>query len=260
VTQLLIQHGADIHKPNQDGETPFSLASHHGQLETAHLLLKSGSNVNSQDNDGLTPLHRAVQSGHLEIIKLLLGSGADVNIQTNNQKTPLDVARDNGQLSVERVLAEWTRKVDSEDRTGPPALEAPSQDSIPDNEPPSPGHGNDANILDRGASLHRGPSLHRGASLHRKPSPHRGPSLRRGASLHRKLSLHRGPSLHSASSDGNLKFVQSLLDGGVDVDDRDADHATALHIASREGKSEVALLLIKYKTDVNTQNGLGETP
>src|SRR5260221_6343150 len=53
-------------------------------------------------------------------------------------------------------------------------------------------------------------------------------------------------SLHLASAEGNVEAVQSLLDKGVDVNERDSNHATALYMASENGKLEAVKLLIKY--------------
>ena len=67
-------------------------------------------------------------------------------------------------------------------------------------------------------------------------------------------------SLHTASAEGNIEIVQSLLDGGADVNDRNEFHQTALLMALWEKKFEVARLLIKYGADVNFPNGVGWTP
>jgi ankyrin repeat protein len=67
-------------------------------------------------------------------------------------------------------------------------------------------------------------------------------------------------SLHDASAEGSVEIVRSLLDQGVDVNQRDAYHRTALHMASQKGKLEVAKLLIKYGADVNCRDKEGWTP
>jgi serine/threonine-protein phosphatase 6 regulatory ankyrin repeat subunit B len=67
-------------------------------------------------------------------------------------------------------------------------------------------------------------------------------------------------SLHTASAEGDLEIMQSLLDGGANVDDRDAFHRTALLVASGDGKFEVAQLLVRYEADVNSTDGVGWTP
>ena len=51
--------------------------------------------------------------------------------------------------------------------------------------------------------------------------------------------------------------MRSLLEGGGDVNDRDAFHQTALTLASRNGMSQGAQLLIKYGVEVNCLDGVG---
>jgi len=67
-------------------------------------------------------------------------------------------------------------------------------------------------------------------------------------------------SLHAASEMGDLVLVQSLLETGADVNERNKHYATPLAYASLEGRLEVAKLLIKYGADVNLPNGTGWSP
>src|ERR1019366_8283483 len=53
-------------------------------------------------------------------------------------------------------------------------------------------------------------------------------------------------ALHAASEAGHLEIVQSLLEVGADVNERDEYHWTPLFLASNEGRVEVAKLLIEY--------------
>ena len=63
-------------------------------------------------------------------------------------------------------------------------------------------------------------------------------------------------SLLTASTEGNVD-VQSLLDHGADVNERDLYHQTPLHVASGEGTLKVTSLLIKYNSDVNCRDKTG---
>ncbi len=67
-------------------------------------------------------------------------------------------------------------------------------------------------------------------------------------------------SLHDASEEGNLEIVQSLLDSGAYVNERNALQQDPLFCASRGGRVEVAKLLIKYGADVNFQDRVGRAP
>lgn len=69
------------------------------------------------------------------------------------------------------------------------------------------------------------------------------------------------PLLFTATRNGNVAIVRALLDAGVDVDAMDAFFGqTALMIAARMSRSEIAKVLIGAGADVNRQTGAGETP
>ena len=67
-------------------------------------------------------------------------------------------------------------------------------------------------------------------------------------------------SLHTASMEGDLETVRGLLDGGADVNERDASYRTPLLCASTVGSAEVAKSLIKYGADVNLRERAGWAP
>jgi ankyrin repeat protein len=67
-------------------------------------------------------------------------------------------------------------------------------------------------------------------------------------------------SLHAASEMGDLVIMQSLLETGADVNERDEAYATPLVCASEEGRLEVAKLLIEYGADANLPDWTGWTP
>jgi ankyrin repeat protein len=67
-------------------------------------------------------------------------------------------------------------------------------------------------------------------------------------------------SLRAASEMGDLVLMQSLLETGADVNERDETHATPLVYVSKEGRFEAAKLLIEYGADVNLPGWTGWTP
>jgi ankyrin repeat protein len=68
------------------------------------------------------------------------------------------------------------------------------------------------------------------------------------------------PSLHTVSRDGSLDIVLALLGHGVGVNERDANHATPLGLASTYGNLEVAKALIENGADSNLWDKYGCTP
>ena len=61
-------------------------------------------------------------------------------------------------------------------------------------------------------------------------------------------------TLHSASKNGRLDILRSLLDQGSDVNERDISNATALEVTSRCGELEIAKLLIERSADVDSRD------
>ncbi|KAN0140109.1 Ankyrin repeat-containing domain protein [Lactarius tabidus] len=70
----------------------------------------------------------------------------------------------------------------------------------------------------------------------------------------------RGTALHSASSEGHLQIVRSLLRRGVDVDVRGYTNRTPLSFASESGHHNVVQCLIDHGADVNSHENDHSTP
>ena len=61
--------------------------------------------------------------------------------------------------------------------------------------------------------------------------------------------------IHEATSAGDIDRVRALLDAGTNVDEKRL--ATPLYYASRDGKFEIAELLVKRGADVNAKSRFG---
>ncbi len=71
--ELLLNRGAAIDSPKENGATPLWFACKYGFTAVVELLLERGSTANDQpDNEGCTPLWIASQNGHPAVIELLL--------------------------------------------------------------------------------------------------------------------------------------------------------------------------------------------
>ena len=68
-------------------------------------------------------------------------------------------------------------------------------------------------------------------------------------------------SIHEAAAEGNIEVVKQHLAAGTDVDFRNQEGLTALHMAAVKGHNKVAELLIAKGANVNTSGRLiGTTP
>ena len=61
--ECLIQHGAKVNLPDQDGRSPLWTAANHNHIGVVKYLLQHGADLNQGDNDGETALWFAAYTG-----------------------------------------------------------------------------------------------------------------------------------------------------------------------------------------------------
>ncbi len=84
----LIASGADLNVKGPVG-TPLAVTAIYGYTASAMLLINGGADINAPGNDGSTALHAAAFFCRPEIVKSLLAKGANVNAQNLKGETPL---------------------------------------------------------------------------------------------------------------------------------------------------------------------------
>ncbi len=75
-----------------------------------------------------------------------------------------------------------------------------------------------------------------------------------------KCALHIHQQLLNACACGMTREVKWLIAEGAPVDWQDEDGKAPLHGASINGNTEIVMLLLENKCDVNITNKLGDTP
>jgi cytohesin len=83
IVKLLLEKGANPNGRRDNGWTPLHMAAHKGgktHLEVIRLLLANGANVDAVAADGATPFVAAARNGHLEAARLLLEKGANAHL------------------------------------------------------------------------------------------------------------------------------------------------------------------------------------
>jgi ankyrin repeat protein len=76
MVKAIIENGAEVDLPNDDGCSPLHLAARVGDRDVVEILLSYNANINLQDNDGFTPLSWAVMSGREGVVQFLTAHGA----------------------------------------------------------------------------------------------------------------------------------------------------------------------------------------
>lgn len=94
---LLLQHPAfasidSLDSADSQGHTPLMWAAYQGDAISLDLLLAHGADVHRVDDAGLTPMHWAVVKGNRLCIRKLASTGADLLAKEESGKTPRDLA------------------------------------------------------------------------------------------------------------------------------------------------------------------------
>lgn len=76
----------------------------------------------------------------------------------------------------------------------------------------------------------------------------------------RQSALTAGQGLLSATERGDIEQIQALLAKRVEVNARNAQGWTSLHVAAAGGDIAVVELLLRHGADVNVQSHVGATP
>ncbi|XP_023931207.1 protein phosphatase 1 regulatory subunit 27-like [Lingula anatina] len=91
------------------GLTPLHTAVLDGNFAAVRLLIRHGADINKQDEDTWTALHAACSEGHVDIARYLLKRGADPLIRTDEGERPLDLV-DASDFAMIKVMLEATNK------------------------------------------------------------------------------------------------------------------------------------------------------
>ena len=124
MAELLVDQGADVRRPGQEGDTPLMVAARNGCLTMIEWLIERGADVGDfSEFDGSTALTVAVISGNLEIVDYLINKGA--SLRTENlwdSRSLLSVAAAQGFLAEVRYFLEKGFPVNGRDDSGLTAI------------------------------------------------------------------------------------------------------------------------------------------
>ena len=178
--------------------------------------------------------------------------------------TPLHGACYNGRFEVARILLDHDASVNAENVLGEMPLHLVSKGVY---------HSEDAGARIAQLLLERGGFANAGVRGNGDMTPLHSASYNGKLEVVRTLLDHgakpnvltrwgKNPlDLASRCSHGSgLRIVQLLLEHGVDVNAQDKDHWTPLHTASVYGKPEIVRLLLSHGAKANAENDIGETP
>jgi hypothetical protein len=189
--------------------------------------------VNRRDKDNQTPLHLAMGQNWFKLARILLEHGADANAENNNGKTPLHLLsesriRDKTMLLIlyRLLLLSMVRQVNRRDKD------------------------NKRRYIWQWGGI--GSSL-RGFFLSMVQMPMRRTTMARPRCIILSESQITTKTMPLISHGFYLKH-------GAEVNRRDKNNQTPLHLAIRRDWFKLARILLEHGADANAENNNGKTP
>jgi serine/threonine-protein phosphatase 6 regulatory ankyrin repeat subunit B len=213
------------------GQNPLSEAAYFGKNDIMAFLVSKGADVKARDSDGNTALHCAAHWGaqyaDKNTVSILLSKGADINAKNNDGETPLlksVTLMDRGIVNkrMAEILIKNGASIDIADKNGVTPLLYVVTDGQDDGN-------NVARFL-----------------------------ISKGASVKVKGLLLAAASHSDKSQDRT--FVSFLIQKGANVNEKDDNGATPLHMAARQGNSGIAGILISKGAKVREKDKKGKMP
>ncbi|KAL3317691.1 Ankyrin-3 [Cichlidogyrus casuarinus] len=276
MVKLLLTSGANPNAPTKDAYTTLHVASKRGLKEMLSTLLDAGANVEAKNKRGFTALHIAAKHGQVSAMKMLMHysnvqkSHCDVNAQGRNQLTPLHLAVHYNQLEAVQFLLENranpycrlliaqemdpSKIVNAESNLGFTALHLACQEGHEDMVSLLIQHKVDVKHHAQNGLV----PLHLAAEADKVVIAQM--LIMAGSEISPRTKAGYTP-LHTAAHLGHLAMCRFLLQQpGLDVNEPNHNNCTALHLATKQGHSEVVQLLLDSGANPNLTNSFNLLP
>ena len=242
MVKYLVELGADGSCKNEYGDTLLHYAVQSDSMATAEYVVKDlGLEINSKNCNDETPLHVAARSDSLKIVKYLVENNAGLDYQNCSGETPFLLAaqsdsthlaeylmeRGSNVKNVKRLVdSEWANKeyVDSKNCNGNTALFLAAQSGF-------------TNIVKY--------LVKQGAVVDCRNNNH-------------DTLLHW--SIQSEDPLVIIKYVVELHNPSIDVNSKNVEGNTTLHLAARFGFIDCVEYLVDNGADVNSENIFKDRP
>ncbi|XP_077992722.1 poly [ADP-ribose] polymerase tankyrase-2-like [Glandiceps talaboti] len=241
---LLTPLNVNCHASDGRKSTPLHLAAGYNRTRIVQLILQHGADVHAKDKGGLVPLHNACSYGHYEVTEMILKHGGNVNAMDLWQFTPLHEAASKSRIEVCSLLLS---------------------------------HGADPTLVNCHSknALDAAPTRELQERLQYEFKGHTLLETCRQADVTRvkkQLTLDIVNFKHPQTHDTPLhcavasvfpkrkQVTELLIRKGANVNDKNKDFLTPMHIATEKNHFDAMETLLKHNAKVNALDSLGQTP
>ncbi|KAH0504359.1 Tankyrase-1 [Microtus ochrogaster] len=240
---LLTPLNVNCHASDGRKSTPLHLAAGYNRVRIVQLLLQHGADVHAKDKGGLVPLHNACSYGHYEVTELLLKHGACVNAMDLWQFTPLHEAASKNRVEVCSLLLSHGADPTLVNCHGKSAIDmAPTPE-----------------LRERLTYEFKGHSLLQAAREADLAKVKKTLALE---IINFKQPQSHETALHCAVASLHPKrkqVAELLLRKGANVNEKNKDFMTPLHVAAERAHNDVMEVLHKHGAKMNALDSLGQT-
>jgi len=255
--QALLRQNADVNGALPDGATALHWAANADDLDSVSLLIQAGANVKAKDRYGFTPLYFACTNGSAAVIRKLLDAGADSNAADAGGETALMTAVRSGSIDAVKALLQHGADVKAKDAvTQQTALMWAVRSNFP------------AAVeifLEYGAEINARTRTGKAPA----PRPPGAGGGSHGVGIVRSGWPEQGfqgetpggmtPLLYAAR-DGRIDIARILIRAKADVQQADVNGITPLLMAITNNHLDTAQLLLENAAAPNTADWWGRTP
>ena len=265
--RALIKQGLDVSQAQGDGTTALHWAAMKGDAELAQMLLIAGANHRATTRIGAyTPLYLAARGGHAGVVAALLAAGADPKAETSNGTTPLMIAAASGDTRTITALVENGSDINDMDKAkGETALMFAAAFNRAEAVKLLLARGADHKATTKVVDLFAltAPEEEQmGRNRGAQPGRVDIAGATRGYRYNELISSQGGmAALHFAARQGFADVVKALVEGGADINQRNAgDETSPLLIAIINGHFDLAKWMLEKGADPAMSAFNGVTP
>ena len=259
--RALIAKKADVNAQLVDGTTALHWAVENDDATAVQMLLDSGATPDAKDRYGLTPLYYASSNGNTAIILELLKAGAKPDVTNKEGDTALMAAARSGNPAAIAALLGRDAAVNAKDTL---TQQTAFMWAVRENHPAAA-----QALIDHGADVNAHTRIGKTPDR-RLPGAGGGPGngshgvgIVRGGWPERGIqdAIPGGMSpLLYAARDGRLDIAKLLVAAKADVNQTEANGIPPLLMAITNDHVDVARFLLEHDAGVNTSDSWGRTP